>query len=53
MRETLRPMLRLALFGTYTILAIGIHEVRSRIWTGRIPSVLKDPPRTAGRRRRR
>lgn len=53
MRETVRPLLRLALFGTYTILAIGIHEVRSRISARRIPSVLKDPPRTGGRRRRR
>ena len=53
MRESVRPMLRLALFGTYTILAIGIHEVRSRIWARRISSLVKDRARTGGRRQRR
>jgi hypothetical protein len=50
MRNSYRPMLRLALFGTYTLLAVGLHEVKSRLTAAhaRIPAELKRPrPRRA------
>ena len=37
MRETYRPMIRLALFGTYTIVAVGIGELRKRLSRARNP----------------
>jgi hypothetical protein len=36
MRDSLRPILKLALFGTYTLVAIGISEVRTRLWISQI-----------------
>jgi hypothetical protein len=48
MRNSYRPMLRLAMFGTYTLLAIGLQEVKSRLRDARIPAELKRPrPRRA------
>ena len=31
MRESVRPIVKLAVFGTYTILAIGIAELRGTL----------------------
>jgi hypothetical protein len=48
-----RPMLRLALFGTYTLIAIGIKEVRARLWDARIPADLESARKTLRTRRGR
>jgi hypothetical protein len=37
MHENVRPMLRLALFGTYTIVAIGIGELKTLLRLARDP----------------
>ncbi|MDB5214260.1 MAG: hypothetical protein JWO86_2187 [Myxococcaceae bacterium] len=50
MRESFRPMLRLALFGTYTIVAIGLSEIRTRLRQSRF-RVPKEPPARKSRRR--
>jgi hypothetical protein len=48
-----RPMLRLALFGTYTLIAIGLSEIRSLLREARVPAELKNPrPRARVRRGR-
>jgi hypothetical protein len=41
MRDLYRPMLKLAVFGTYTILAVGIYEVRRRLREARLPPEAK------------
>ena len=38
MRETYRPMIRLALFGTYTLVAVGIGELKKRLAKTRMPA---------------
>lgn len=55
MRETYRPMIRLALFGTYTLVAVGIGELRKRLSRTRMPLTpmplqKADPRRRASRR---
>ncbi len=51
MRETYRPMIRLALFGTYTLVAVGFGELRKRLAKTRRPPVEGMPLRKAERRR--
>jgi hypothetical protein len=51
MRETYRPMIRLALFGTYTLVAVGIGELRKRLTKRRMP--LERMPLKKGDLRRR
>jgi hypothetical protein len=50
MRETYRPMIRLALFGTYTLVAVGIGELRKRLSKTRVP-LERMPLKKAERRR--
>lgn len=52
MRDSYRPMLKLALFGTYTLIAIGINEVRARLREARVPVAVNGPRKTIWKRRR-
>jgi hypothetical protein len=49
MRDSYRPLLRLALFGTYTIIAVGLSELRAALRRARSPEPT-NPPWTRRRR---
>lgn len=53
MRENVRPIVRFALFGTYTLIAVGLDLVRKGLREARVPAELKRrQAATPGRRRR-
>jgi hypothetical protein len=53
MRESVRPMVKLAIFGTYTLLAIGIAALRGRLREARMPAEQKPTAEQARAVRRR